>query len=62
MEFFIYLIRPRYGPGFDSACNTNEYQIYLLGGKGGRCVGLTTLPPSYADCSEILEAPTAWIP
>ena len=23
------------------------------GGKGGRCVGLTTLPPSYADCLEI---------
>ena len=25
------------------------------GGKGGRCVGLTTLPPSYADCLEIWE-------
>jgi hypothetical protein len=24
-----------------------------LGGKGGRCVGLTTLPPSSADCLEI---------
>jgi hypothetical protein len=23
------------------------------GGKGGRCVGLTTLPPSSADCLEI---------
>ena len=23
------------------------------GGKGGRCVGLTTLPPSCADCLEI---------
>ena len=23
------------------------------GGKGGRCVGLTTLPPSCADCHEI---------
>jgi len=22
------------------------------GGKGGRCVGLTTLPPSCADCLE----------
>jgi len=22
-------------------------------GKGGRCVGLTTLPPSCADCLEI---------
>ena len=25
------------------------------GGKGGRCVWLTTLPPSYADCLEIWE-------
>jgi hypothetical protein len=25
------------------------------GGKGGRCVGLTTLPPSCADCREIWE-------
>jgi len=25
------------------------------GGKGGRCVGLTTLPPSCADCHEIWE-------
>jgi len=24
-------------------------------GKGGQCVGLTTLPPSYADCLEIWE-------
>jgi hypothetical protein len=26
-----------------------------MGGKGGRCVGLTTLPPSYADCLEIWQ-------
>ena len=32
---------------------TNEYQKYFLGGKGGRCVGLTTLPPSCAHCLEI---------
>jgi hypothetical protein len=25
------------------------------GGKGGRCVGVTTLPPSCADCLEIWE-------
>jgi len=25
------------------------------GGKGGRCVGLTTLPHSCVDCLEILE-------
>jgi hypothetical protein len=28
------------------------------GGKDGRCVGLTTLPPSCADCLEILEPQT----
>jgi len=42
--------RPHYGPGVGSASNRNEYQEYFPGGKGGRCVGLTTLPPSYADC------------
>ena len=39
----------------DSASNINEYQRYLLkegSGKGGQWVGLTTLPPSYADCLE----------
>jgi hypothetical protein len=40
-------------PGVDSASNRNEYQEYFLEGKGGRCVGLTTLPPSCADCHEI---------
>ena len=42
--------------GVDSASNRNEYKEYLLGDKGGRCVGLTTLPPSCADCLEILES------
>jgi hypothetical protein len=44
-----------YGPEVDSASNRNEYQEYLLGegGGGGRCVGLTTLPPSCAGCLEI---------
>ena len=32
----------------DSASNRNEYQKHFLGGKGGRCVRLTTLPPSCA--------------
>jgi len=26
-----------------------------MGGKGGQCVGLTTLPPSCSDCLEIWE-------
>jgi hypothetical protein len=34
----------------------NEYQGYLLGGKGGWCVQMTTLPPSCADYLEILRA------
>jgi len=31
----------------------NEYQEYPLGDKGGRCVGMTTLPPSDSDFQEI---------
>jgi hypothetical protein len=45
--------RPHSGPGVDSASNRNGYQEYFLGGKGGRCVRLTTLPPSRADCLEM---------
>jgi hypothetical protein len=45
----------RTGPGVDSASNRNEYQEYFLGGKRGRCIGLTNLPPSCADCFEIWE-------
>ena len=29
-------------PGLDLASNRNEYQEYFLGGKGGRCLWLTT--------------------
>ena len=32
------------------------------GGKGGRCLGLTTLQTSCADCLEILKASTSWRP
>jgi hypothetical protein len=42
--------------GFDSASIRNEYQEHFLGGKGGRCIGLTTLPPSCAECLEIWES------
>jgi hypothetical protein len=42
------------------------YQKWVPGilpeGKDGRCVGLTTLPPSSADCLEILGASTSWNP
>jgi len=37
--------RPRCRNGIDSFSNRNEYQGYLLGGEGGRCLELTTLPP-----------------
>ena len=50
--------RPRYGPGINSVSNRNEYQEYFLEGKGGRCVGLTTLPPLCADCLEIWDPQT----
>ena len=38
------------------SAHRNEYQEYFLGGTGGRCVELTTLPPLCADCLEI------WVP
>jgi len=39
----------------------NEYQECFLGGKGGRFLGLTTLPPSCTDCT-VLGASTSWKP
>ena len=44
LEFFIKIIsfQSQYGPEVHSASNRNEYQEYFLGGKGGRCVSLTT--------------------
>ena len=52
--FFMDLILPAaLCPGVDSASNICGYQKYFLGGKSGRCVGMTTLPPSCADCLEI---------
>jgi hypothetical protein len=38
-----------------SVSNRNEYQEYFLGGKGGRCLELTIIPHSHADCLEIWE-------
>jgi len=37
---------------------TDEYQGYLQGSKGGRCVG----PPLHADCLEILGTSTSCSP
>ena len=49
LEFFIDIILPA----------RNEYQEYFVGGNGGRCVRLTTLPPS---CAWNLGASTSWNP
>jgi hypothetical protein len=58
LEIFIDIILPAtLWPRVEPAFNRNEYQDYLLGGKGGRCLGLlTTLPPSCTNCLEILGA------
>jgi len=48
-------LRSHHGPGVDSASNRNEYQEYFLGGKGGRCVRISTFLPSCTDCLEIYE-------
>jgi hypothetical protein len=42
--------------GFDSRwCYWIFSLTYSIGGKGGRCVALTTLPPSCAECLKIWE-------
>ena len=61
LEFLLtYSFRPYYGLGVDWASNRNKHQRYLLGGKGGRCLRLTTLPPSHAVCLEILGSLRAY--
>ena len=41
--------------GLTQPLTEKKYQDYFLWGKGSRCVGLTNLPPSCADCPEIWE-------
>ena len=48
-----------YGPGAESASNRNEYQEHFLVGKGGRCVRLTTLPPS---CAVVMKSGNPKLP
>jgi len=48
LEIFIDIIL-----NMDSASKRNEYQEYFLGGKGGRSLGLTPLPPSRVHSFEI---------
>ena len=48
--------------GSTQALKRNEYQGHLLGDKDDWSVGLTALPPSCADCPEILGTSTSWNP
>jgi hypothetical protein len=48
LDFSTWSFWLHYASGVESESNRNEYQEYLLGGKGGWCVRLTTLPPWYA--------------
>ena len=40
----------------------NRDLTFGRGGKGGRCVGLTTLTLLFAGCLNIMEASTFWSP
>jgi len=53
--------RSHYGPGVESASNRNGYQEHLLGGKGGRCVKLTTYHHP-VPLSRNLGTLTSWNP
>jgi len=56
LEFFTDITLPSaLWSWIDSTSNRNKHQKYFLGGKGGQCVGLTTLPLSCADCFKIWE-------
>ena len=48
-----YSFRPYHGPEVDSAPSENVRNV--PGGKGGRCVRLTTSPTSHAEYHEIWE-------
>ena len=45
----------------DSLVTFSFQQKSIPGGNGGRDVGLTTLPPSCANCLEFLRGLTLWI-
>ena len=60
LEFFFDIIPPAAPRSLASnrpLTDVDTRNISLVG-KGGRCVGLTTLPPSCADCLEIWEPQT----
>jgi len=56
LEFFIDMILPAAPYPWDRFILEKKWVPGIFrGGKCGRCVGLTTLPPSCADCLEICE-------
>jgi hypothetical protein len=61
LTFFIQSSLPHFDSEVDSASNWKEHQESSLGDKGGRCVGLTTLPLSCSDCLIIPGASTSCI-
>jgi len=42
--------------------NSYDYQFFFWMGKGGRCVGLTSLSPSCTECIDISGSSTSWSP
>jgi hypothetical protein len=65
LELFINLILPALGLNqslTDISTRDISWERGGGGSKGGRCVGLTTLPLSCADCINILAASTSWSP
>jgi hypothetical protein len=74
-DFFTDLIFPvslwprgRLSLGVDSSASGSTKPLTemstrdLTWSKGGRCLGLTTLPPSCSNCLKILKVSTSWNP
>jgi hypothetical protein len=55
-----YTFRPHCGLESNHLVKEISTRNISWGSNGGRCVGLTTFPPSCADCLELLGASTFW--
>jgi hypothetical protein len=60
--FFIEAFLPHNDLEFTQPLTEMSTRDISWGGKGGHCIGVATLPPSYANCLEILGATTSWSP